>query len=156
MLKKDFEVNKVIMPKCFSDISKSKLAGKLVTLPAPPKVGDILKVIGFKGEDPTSISLSCMKGDERVDIRIRNMVKGSKQTGITPDDVPCDPVIEEQYKDRLQYIYPLAVNTSYEDLFSILDGQTIICCGSMETPASYNGNEYTLTVWKFAILFDEE
>ena len=77
MLKKDFEVNKVMMPKCFSDISKSKLAGKLVTLPAPPKVGDILKVIGFKGEDPTSISLSCMKGDERIDIRIRKMLKGS-------------------------------------------------------------------------------
>ena len=138
------------MPKCFSDISKSKLAGKLVSLPAPPKVGDILKVIGFKGEGPTSISLSYMKEDERIDIRIRNIVKSSKQIGRTPDDVPCDP------KDRLQYIYPLAVNTRYENLFSILDGQTIICCGSMGTPASYNGNEYTLTVWKFAILFDEE
>ena len=60
MLKKDFEVNKVIMPKCFSDISKSKLAGKLVTLPAPRKVGDILKVIGFKGEWKSHATLTLL------------------------------------------------------------------------------------------------
>ncbi|WP_294143147.1 hypothetical protein [uncultured Sanguibacteroides sp.] len=156
MLKQDFKVNEVIMPKSFSEINNTKLANKVVTLPTPPKIGDILKVVGFKGDDPFNVCLSCLKGEEQVDVRVRNIVKGSNQTGITPNDVPCDPVIEKQYKDRLEYIYPLAVNTNYGDLFSILEGQNIIACGKMDTQANYGGSEYTLTVWKFAILFDEE
>ena len=156
MNKRDFKVNQITLPKGVSEIRHTKLASLLVAFPDPPKVGDILKVVGFKGGDPTSISLSCLKGEEQVDIRIRNLVRRSKLTGITPNDVPLDPVIEEQYKDRLQDIYPLAVNTSYEDLFAILEGQTIICCGSMETRASYGGNECDIVIWRFAILFDEE
>ena len=104
MNKRDFKVNQITLPKGVSEISHTKLASLLVAFPDPPKVGDILKVVGFKGGDPTSISLSCLKGEEQVDIRIRNLVRRSKLTGITPNDVPLDPVIEEQYKDRLQDI----------------------------------------------------
>ena len=81
-----------------------KFKNQVAVLPTPVKVGDEMTVIDFKGENPQQLQLVCALGEEEVkEIKYTQLVRASQKGDITPDDIPCDPAIEQKYGDKLLF-----------------------------------------------------
>ena len=82
-----------------------KFKNQVAVLPTPVKVGDEMTVIDFKGENPQQLQLVCALGEEEVkEIKYTQLVRASQKGDITPDDIPCDPAIEQKHGDKLRFI----------------------------------------------------
>ena len=130
-----------------------KFKNQVAVLPTPVKVGDEMTVIDFKGENPQQLQLVCALGEEEVkEIKYTQLVRASQKGDITPDDIPCDPAIEQKYGDKLRFIYSFAKNMMLDQLILALKGKTMVLCGQVETPAVYAGTKTKMQIKKFAYL----
>ena len=121
-----------------------KFKNQVAVLPTPVKVGDEMTVIDFKGENPQQLQLVCALGEEEVkEIKYTQLVRASQKGDITPDDIPCDPAIEQKHGDK---------NMMLDQLILALKGKTIVLCGQVETPAVYAGTKTKMQIKKFAYL----
>ena len=127
-----------------------KFKNQVAVLPTPVKVGDEMTVIDFKGENPQQLQLVCALGEEEV--KDTQLVRASQKGDITPDDIPCDPAIEQKYGDKLRFIYSFAKNMMLDQLILALKGKTMVLCGQVETPAVYAGTKTKMQIKKFAYL----
>lgn len=106
-----------------SDTLKTRLA----VIPESAKVGEELKVIGFKGENFGDLYLICTRGqDEVYELKYTLLIKKSQDGITTPNDVQCDETVQEKYKDKLQLIYSIAKNMLVPDLIDALMDKTIV------------------------------
>ena len=85
------------------------LKTQLAVFPEAIKVGEELKVIGFKGETLNDLYLICTRGeDEEVyELKYTILTRKSQDGLTTPSEIPCNETVQEKYKDKLQFIYPL-------------------------------------------------
>ena len=126
---------------------------QVAVIPPPMKVGDEMTVIDFKGENPQQLQVVCALGEEEVkEIKYTQLVRASQKGDITPDDIPCDPAIEQKHGDKLRFIYSFAKNMMLDQLILALKGKTIVLCGQVETPAVYAGTKTKMQIKKFAYL----
>ena len=113
---------------------------QVAVIPPPMKVGDEMTVIDFKGENPQQLQVVCALGEEEV------------RGDVTPNDIPCDPIVEKKYGKKLQFIYSFARNMMLDALITTLKDKKIVLCGQVETPAVYRGQRAKLLVKKFALV----
>lgn len=134
-----------------SDSLKTKLA----VIPESAKIGEELKVIGFKGENFGDLYLICMRGQEEIyELKYTLLIKKSQDGITTPNDVPCNETVQEKYKDKLQFIYAIAKNMLIPDLIDTLMDKTIVLAGEKEVPAVFRGTATTTKIKKFALIME--
>ena len=130
-----------------------KFKNQVAVLPTPVKVGDEMTVIDFKGENPQQLQLVCALGEEEVkEIKYTQLVRTSQAGDVTPNDIPCDPIVEKKYGKKLQFIYSFAKNMMLDAIITTLKDKKIVLCGQVETPAVYRGQRAKLLVKKFALV----
>lgn len=133
-----------------SDSLKTRLA----VIPETAKVGEELKVIGFKGENFGDLYLICTRGQEEIyELKYTLLIKKS-QDGLTPDEIPCDEAVQEKYKDKLQFIYSVAKNMLIPDLIDTLMEKTIVLAGEKEVPAVFRGVATKTKIKRFALIME--
>lgn len=126
---------------------------QVAVMPPPMKVGDEMTVIDFKGENPQQLQVVCALGEEEVrEIKYTQLVRTSQAGDVTPNDIPCDPIVEKKYGNKLQFIYSFARNMMLDALITTLKDKKIVLCGQVETPAVYRGQRAKLLVKKFALV----
>lgn len=132
-----------------SDSLKTKLA----VIPESAKVGEELKVIGFKGENFNDLYLICTRGQEEIyELKYTLLIKKSQDGITTPNEIPCDETVQEKYKDKLQFIYSIAKNMLVPDLINALMDKTIVLAGEKEVPAIFRGVATKTKIKKFALI----
>ena len=132
-----------------SDTLKTRLA----VIPETAKVGEELKVIGFKGENFSDLYLICTRGQEEIyELKYTLLIKKSQDGLITPDEIECDEAVQEKYKDKLQFIYSIAKNMLIPDLIDALMDKTIVLAGEKEVPAVFRGVATKTRIKKFALI----
>jgi hypothetical protein len=132
-----------------SDSLKTRLA----VIPETAKVGEELKVIGFKGENFGDLYLICTRGqDEVYELKYTLLIKKSQDGLITPNEIECDAAVQEKYKDKLQFIYSIAKNMLIPDLIDALMDKTIVLAGEKEVPATFRGVATKTKIKKFALI----
>lgn len=127
---------------------------QLAVLPETAKVGEELKVIGFKGETLNNLYLICTRGeDEEVyELKYTMLTKKSQDGITTPNDIQCDETVQEKYKDKLQFIYSIAKNMFVPALVELLLDKTIVLAGEKEVPATFHGVASKTKIKKFALI----
>lgn len=134
-----------------SDSLKTRLA----VIPETAKVGEELKVIGFKGENFGDLYLICTRGqDEVYELKYTLLIKKSQDGLITPNEIECDAAVQEKYKDKLQFIYSIAKNMLIPDLIDALMDKTIVLAGEKEVPATFRGVATKTKIKKFALIME--
>ncbi|WP_302567311.1 hypothetical protein [Culturomica massiliensis] len=130
------------------------LKNQLAVLPETAKVGEELKVIGFRGESLNDLYLICTKGEDEEVYELKyTMLTRKSQDGLTtPNEIPCDETIQEKYKDKLQFIYSIAKNMLIPDLIDALMDKTIVLAGEKEVPAVFRGTATKTKIKKFALI----
>lgn len=132
-----------------SDALKTKLA----VIPETAKVGEELKVIGFKGENFGDLYLICMRGQEEIyELKYTLLIKKSQDGITTPNEIPCNETVQEKYKDKLQFVYSIAKNMLVPDLIDALIDKTIVLAGEKEVPATFRGTATKTKIKKFALI----
>ena len=132
-----------------SDSLKTRLA----VIPETAKVGEELKVIGFKGENFGDLYLICTRGqDEVYELKYTLLIKKSQDGLITPNEIECDAAVQEKYKDKLQFIYSIAKNMLIPDLIDAHMDKTIVLAGEKEVPATFRGVATKTKIKKFALI----
>ena len=86
------------------------------------------------------------------EIKYTQLVRTSQAGDVTPNDIPCDPIVEKKYGKKLQFIYSFARNMMLDALITTLKDKKIVLCGQVETPAVYRGQRAKLLVKKFALV----
>lgn len=117
------------------------LKTQLAVFPEAIKVGEELKVIGFKGETLNDLYLICTRGeDEEVyELKYTILTRKSQDGLTTPSEIPCNETVQEKYKDKLQFIYSIAKNMFVPALVELLLDKTIVLAGEKEVPATFHG-----------------
>ena len=134
-----------------SDSLKTKLA----VIPETAKVGEELKVIGFKGENFGDLYLICMRGQEEIyELKYTLLIKKSQDSITTPNEIECDATVQEKYKDKLQFVYSIAKNMLIPDLIDALMDKTIVLAGEKEVPAVFRGTATKTKIKKFALIME--
>lgn len=134
-----------------SDTLKTRLA----VIPESAKIGEELKVIGFKGENFGDLYLICMKGQEEIyELKYTLLIKKSQDGITTPNEIPCDKTVQEKYKDKLQFIYSIAKNMFIPALIELLLDKTIVLAGEKEVPAVFRGVPTKTKIKKFALIME--
>ena len=134
-----------------SDTLKTRLA----VIPDTARIGEELKVIGFKGENFSDLYLICTRGQEEVyELKYTLLIKKSQDGTTTPNDVECDATVQEKYKDKLQFIYSIAKNMLIPDLIDTLMDKTIVLVGEKEVPATFRGVATKTRIKKFALIME--
>lgn len=132
-----------------SDALKTKLA----VIPESAKIGEELKVIGFKGENFGDLYLICMRGQEEIyELKYTLLIKKSQDGITTPNEIECDVALQEKYKDKLQFVYSIAKNMLVPDLIDALMDKTIVLAGEKEVPAVFRGTATKTKIKKFALI----
>ena len=74
----------------------SALKTQLAVLPETAKVGEELKVIGFRGESLNDLYLICTKGeDEEVyELKYTILTRKSQNGLTTPNEIPCSEIVQ--------------------------------------------------------------
>ena len=132
------------------------LKTQLAVLPETAKIGEELKVIGFRGESLNDLYLICTKGkDEEVYELKYTMLTRKSQDGLTtPNEIPCSEIVQEKYKDKLQFIYSIAKNMFVPALIELLLDKTIVLAGEKEVPATFRGVPTKTKIKKFALIME--
>ena len=132
------------------------LKSQLAVLPETAKVGEELKVIGFKGETLNDLYLICTKGEDEEVYELKyTMLTRKSQDGLTtPNEIPCSEIVQEKYKDKLQFIYSIAKNMFVPDLIDALMDKTIVLAGEKEVPATFHGVAIKTKIKKFALIME--
>lgn len=134
-----------------SDALKTRLA----VIPESAKVGEELKVIGFKGENFGDLYLICTRGqDEVYELKYTLLIKKSQDGITTPNDIQCEETIQEKYKDKLQFIYSIAKNMLVPNLIDALMDKTIVLAGEKEVPAIFRGTATKTRIKKFVLIME--
>ena len=130
------------------------LKNQLAVLPETAKVGEELKVIGFRGESLNDLYLICTRGeDEEVyELKYTILTRKSQDGLTTPSEIPCNETVQEKYKDKLQFIYSIAKNMLIPDLIDALMDKTIVLAGEKEVPAVFRGTATKTKIKKFALI----
>ena len=132
-----------------SDALKTKLA----VIPETAKIGEELKVIGFKGENFNDLYLICTRGQEEIyELKYTLLIKKSQDGITTPNEIECDAALQEKYKDKLQFVYSIAKNMLIPDLIDSLMDKTIVLTGEKEVPATFRGTATKTKIKKFALI----
>lgn len=134
-----------------SDTLKTRLA----VIPESAKVGEELKVIGFKGENFGDLYLICTRGQEEIyELKYTLLIKKSQDGLITPNEIECDEAVQEKHKDKLQFIYCIAKNMLIPDLIDALMDKTIVLAGEKEVSATFRGVATRTKIKKFALIME--
>ena len=82
------------------------LKTQLAVFPEAIKVGEELKVIGFKGETLNDLYLICTRGeDEEVyELKYTILTRKSQDGLTTPSEIPCNETVQEKYKDKKKFL----------------------------------------------------
>ena len=113
------------------------LKTQLAVFPEAIKVGEELKVIGFKGE-----------------LKYTILTRKSQDGLTTPSEIPCNETVQEKYKDKLQFIYSIAKNMFVPALVELLLDKTIVLAGEKEVPATFHGVATKTKIKKFALIME--
>ena len=132
------------------------LKTQLAVFPEAIKVGEELKVIGFKGETLNDLYLICTRGeDEEVyELKYTILTRKSQDGLTTPSEIPCNETVQEKYKDKLQFIYSIAKNMFVPALVELLLDKTIVLAGEKEVPATFHGVSTKTKIKKFALIME--
>ena len=132
------------------------LKTQLAVFPEAIKVGEELKVIGFKGETLNDLYLICTRGeDEEVyELKYTILTRKSQDGLTTPSEIPCNETVQEKYKDKLQFIYSIAKNMFVPALVELLLDKTIVLAGEKEVPATFHGVATKTKIKKFALIME--
>lgn len=134
-----------------SDTLKTRLA----VIPETVKVGEELKVIGFKSENFNDLYLICIRGQEEIyELKYTLLIKKSQDGITTPNEIECDATVQEKYKDKLQFVYSIAKNMLIPDLIDTLMDKTIVLAGEKEVPAVFRRTTTTTKIKKFALIME--
>lgn len=132
------------------------LKTQLAVFPEAIKVGEELKVIGFKGGTLNDLYLICTRGeDEEVyELKYTILTRKSQDGLTTPSEIPCNETVQEKYKDKLQFIYSIAKNMFVPALVELLLDKTIVLAGEKEVPATFHGVATKTKIKKFALIME--
>ena len=111
------------------------LKTQLAVFPEAIKVGEELKVIGFKGETLNDLYLICTRGeDEEVyELKYTILTRKSQDGLTTPSEIPCNETVQEKYKDKLQFIYSIIYLKYPHSGLKIWLIYLQACCGCIDT-----------------------
>ena len=124
------------------------LKTQLAVFPEAIKVGEELKVIGFKGETLNDLYLICTRGEDEEVYELKYTIL------TTPSEIPCNETVQEKYKDKLQFIYSIAKNMFVPALVELLLDKTIVLAGEKEVPATFHGVATKTKIKKFALIME--
>ena len=126
------------------------LKTQLAVFPEAIKVGEELKVIGFKGETLNDLYLICTRGEDEEVYELKYTILTRK----SPSEIPCNETVQEKYKDKLQFIYSIAKNMFVPALVELLLDKTIVLAGEKEVPATFHGVATKTKIKKFALIME--
>ena len=115
------------------------LKTQLAVFPEAIKVGEELKVIGFKGETLNDLYLICTRGEDEEVYELKYTILTRKS---------------QKYKDKLQFIYSIAKNMFVPALVELLLDKTIVLAGEKEVPATFHGVATKTKIKKFALIME--
>lgn len=171
MLKKDFNVNEMVLPSNLVTATKEDLTqlNKLATFPDPLQVGDEFVVLGMKVDvkNPTTgllnpqifglVNKSIDEEFDKADVKTLSFRaitrKGQGQDGKKPQDILIPEKIQEKYKDKtLTPVFPLSQGVSVQTFLDRIDGKTLVYAASEEVEAVYNNQPATVVLQNWCIV----